>query len=96
MFILELLQYLFEFLDIFKILTNYSLNFLIKQSVLANILLSVKVFKKLYTVLYAPVKLFCPILRGSPGIRGTICVIKKVGALVNEAKRGWGTLKKGD
>ena len=38
---------------------------------------------------YAPVKLFClhpP--RGSPGVGGKIGVIKKVGALENEVKKG--------
>ena len=54
MYTLKLLQYLFEFetsymLDICKILTNYSLNCLIVQSVLENILLSVKFFKKHHT-----------------------------------------------
>ena len=34
--------------------------------------------------------------RGSPGVRGKICVTKKGGALENEVKRGRGTLKWGD
>ena len=38
---------------------------------------------------YAPVKLFCPDPpRGSPGVRGKMCAIKKGGALENEVKKG--------
>ena len=31
--------------------------------------------------------------RGSPGVRGNVCAIKKGGALENEVKGGKGTLK---
>ena len=42
----------------------------------------------------APVKLFCPYPpRGSLGVRGKMCVIRKVGALENEVKKGQGTGK---
>ena len=45
---------------------------------------------------YASAKLFYPHpIRGSPGVRGNICVIKKGGALENGVKRGRGTLELG-
>ena len=38
---------------------------------------------------YGPVKLFCSNRpRGSHGVRGKMCVIKKGGALENEVKKG--------
>ena len=41
---------------------------------------------------YAPFKLFCPNPpTGSLGVRGKMCVIRKVGALENEVKKGQST-----